>query len=123
MSGIFEGVHDVLSGVFMTIWPNAQYIQISGGEVSRYGEPNETPSEPIPCKAQIDDSMSGSRSDGDTVTATRYVMILVESLSVVPAAQDKITITPVGGEAETFTIVRVTERDPANTYYRVEVEV
>lgn len=120
---ILSSVHDALSSVFEAVWDDAVYTAIrSGGAQNDFDEPTETKTVYGGVKAQIDDSRSGVRADGDIRTATRYVLILVDSLPITPQSQDSITITPVGGVPETLRLGELVGRDPANVAYKVRVE-
>jgi hypothetical protein len=118
---MLSGINGVLSSVFTPLYGDATYTAIRSTGGGDFDEPSEAATD-YPCKAQINDSMSNPRGDGDTQTATRFVMVLTASLPVVPRAQDTITITPVGEAAQTFRVSALTERDPANTYYLLEVD-
>ena len=119
MSSLLSGVHKTLSAAFTSLYPDATLHRIAEVK-SPAADPVRTETD-YACKAQIDDSMTGNRPDGGTLVSKRYVLILVDSLSVLPMPQDKITITPTEGSPETLTIVEIAERDPANVYYRCEV--
>lgn len=119
---IFDSINTAMSSVLTPLYMDATYTAIRpDGTAGDFDEPSET-STVYPCKAQINDSMSNPRGDGDTQTSTRFVMILTSSLPIVPRAQDTIEITPVNGVAETFRIAGLKERDPSNIYYLVEVD-
>lgn len=120
---IFEGVNSALSSVFETQWSDATYTAIrTDGTGNDFDEPSEDETVYEGVKAQIEDSMAGARGNSDVTTAERMVMILTKTLPIVPASQDKITITPVGGTAETFRVAELKGRDPSNIYYLVKVD-
>lgn len=121
MSELFSGINKTFAAVFGAVYPDAVYheeVEVK----SATADPSITTVDHN-CKAQIDDSMTGTRGDGSTVTNKRHVLILTSTLSIVPKPNDAITITPTeGGAEETLTIVEVAERDPVNSYYRCEVK-
>lgn len=120
--GLLDSVNSALDAVMTGIYADAVYTTVrNAGGGSDFDEPVDIETV-YNCKAQINDGMNNARADGDTIERTRYVMILTSSLPIVPAPQDRLRVTPVGGAAEDFRVVRLVERDPANVYYLVEVD-